>query len=66
MLKVAEIKTAIEELPEKEFYQLREWFSELDWQIWDDRIERDSKAGKLDFLISEAHDEKYKGQLKEL
>lgn len=66
MLKVAEIKTAIEELPEKEFYQLREWFSELDWQIWDDRIERDSKAGKLDFLIAEAHDEKYKGQLKEL
>ena len=66
MLKVAKIKTAIEELPEKDFVQLRQWFSEKDWQKWDRQIEVDSESGKLDFLIEEALDEKSKGQLKEL
>jgi len=66
MLKVAEIKEAIEELPEEDFVQLRQWFSEKDWQKWDKQIEMDSESGKLDFLIKEALDEKSKGQLKEL
>jgi len=66
MLKVAEIKEAIEELPEEDFVQLRQWFSEKDWQKWDKQIEVDSESGKLDFLIKEALDEKSKGQLKEL
>jgi hypothetical protein len=34
MLKVAEIKVAIENLPEKDFVLLRQWFSEKDWQKW--------------------------------
>lgn len=66
MLKVSEIKRAIEELPEKEFAQLREWLWEKDWQKWDRQIEVDSESGKLDFLIKEAFDEKKKGTLKEL
>ena len=66
MLKVAEIKTAIEDLPEKDFVQLREWFSEKDWQKWDRQIEVDSESGRLDFLIKEALNEKNKEQLKEL
>ena len=66
MLEVAKIKTAIEELPEKDFVQLREWLWEKDWQKWDRQIEMDSESGKLDFLIREAFDEKKKGKLKEL
>ncbi|MEW6448681.1 MAG: hypothetical protein AB1426_11470 [Bacillota bacterium] len=66
MFNVAEIKAAIENLPESDFVQLRKWFWEKDWQKWDRQIEEDSKAGKLDFLIKEAFDEKSKGQLKEL
>ncbi|PIV44621.1 MAG: hypothetical protein COY75_00485 [Nitrospirae bacterium CG_4_10_14_0_8_um_filter_41_23] len=66
MLKVAEIMTAIEDLPEKDFVRLREWFSEKDWQKWDRQIEADSESGRLDFLIKEALNEKNKGQLKEL
>lgn len=58
MLKVDEIKDAIESLPENEFVQLRHWFSEKDWQKWDRQIEADSKSGKLDFLTQEAFDEK--------
>jgi len=66
MLKVAEIKTAIEELAEDDFDQLRQWFLEQDWKMWDEQIERDSESGKLDFLIAESLEEKNKGQLKEL
>ena len=53
-------------LPADEYKQLRQWFSELDWKKWDQEIEADSEAGKLDFLIAEAQDEKEKGTLKDL
>lgn len=66
MLQVAELKAAIEYLPEKDFVQLRQWFSEKDWQKWDRQIEVNSESGKLDFLIKEAFDEKNKRQLKDL
>ena len=66
MTKVEEIKVAIESLPEEEFVQLRQWFSERDWQEWDKQIALDSQAGKLDFLIREAFDEKDRGKLRDL
>ena len=65
-MKISEIKTAIESLPEEDFVQLRDWFAEKDWQEWERQIEEDSKSGKLDFLIREALDEKHKGELKGL
>ncbi len=66
MVKVDEIKSAIEGLPEEEFAKLRHWFSEKDWQKWDRQIEVDSESGKLDFLIKEVFDEKDKGKLQGL
>ncbi len=42
-------------LPKSEYIELRQWFNELDCKEWDRQIEADSKAGKLDFLISEAY-----------
>jgi len=65
-MSVDEIKAAIEELQENDYAQLREWFSEKDWQRWDKEIKDDSESGKLDFLIKEAFEEKEKGKLKEL
>ena len=53
MTKVSEIQQAIMALPESEYLEFRQWFSELDWKKWDRKIEADSKEGKLDFLISE-------------
>lgn len=58
-----EIKTEIEALPHPEYIKLVHWFSEHDWQAWDEEIEADSNAGKLDFLIEEALTEKVKGKL---
>lgn len=66
MLNVKKIKEAIEALPEEDYTQLRQWFSEKDWGKWDKQIEADSDSGKLDFLLSEALEEKAKGNLKEL
>lgn len=66
MSKVNEIKAVIEALPEEEYVHLRQWFSEKDWQKWDKQIEKDSQAGRLDFLIKEAVEAKDKGKLKEL
>lgn len=66
MSRLLEIQQEILALPADEYKQLRQWFSELDWKKWDQEIESDSKAGKLDFLIAEAHDEKDKGTLKDL
>lgn len=66
MSTVSEIKEAIETLPEKDYIQLRQWFSEKDWEKWDKQILVDSEAGKLDYLIKETLEEKSKGNLKEL
>jgi len=40
--------------------------SEKEWESWDKEIEVDSQAGRLDFLVREAHEEKAKGTLKEM
>ena len=45
------IKKAIDALPEDDYAQLRQWFSEKDWRKWDREIEADSASGKLDFLV---------------
>jgi len=64
--RVKEIQVAIESLPEEEYVRLRRWFSEKDWEKWDQEIKEDSDSGKIDFLIQEALEEKKSGQLKEL
>lgn len=66
MSRIAKIQQEILSLPQADYVQLRQWFSELDWEKWDRQIESDSDAGKLDFLIDEALEEKEKGTLKEL
>jgi endo-1,4-beta-mannosidase len=66
MASIEEIKSAIETLSPLEFVRLRNWLLEKDWHDWDRQIEADSNAGKLDFLIDEAAEEKAKGTLKDL
>jgi len=66
MTKIEQVISSIESLSEQEFAKLRDWIIERDWERWDSQIERDSEAGRLDFLIEEAFDEKEKGKLKEI
>jgi hypothetical protein len=66
MSKVNELKTEIESLPQEEFAELVRWLSDKDGERWDKKIEADSAAGMLDFLMREAVEEKAKGTLKDL
>ena len=44
--------------------QLRQWFAEKDWLLWDKQLEVDIADGKLDFLLEEAMTAKSQGKLK--
>jgi hypothetical protein len=66
MTQVEAIQAEIESLSSEEFARLREWIAERDWQNWERQIERDSAAGKLDFLQEEVQAAKQQGQLLDL
>lgn len=66
MTKVKEIETAVTNLPEKDLKKFRKWFADFDTEVWDKKIEEDSKSGKLDHLVNEALSEYKKGKSREL
>ena len=66
MTRIEKIEKAVVCLPVKEYKQFRRWFFERDWDQWDRQIEADLNDGKLDFLLKEAKEEKYRGILKDL
>ncbi len=66
MTRIEQIISSIESLSEQEFAKLRDWIIERDWERWDSQIERDSEAGRLDFLIEEAFNARERGKLREM
>jgi hypothetical protein len=66
MTTVEELERAVVSLPEEEYGQFRQWFLERHWEEWDNQIEADCKAGKLDFLIKEAIQDEEQNRLKDL
>lgn len=66
MKQVEQIQAEIEALSQNDFVQLREWFTEKDWLLWDEQLEADVASGKLDFLMEEAMLAKSQGQLQDL
>ena len=54
MSNLEQIKTAILSLPFHDFEKLRQWFLNLDYELWDEQIERDIADGKLEALAEEA------------
>lgn len=53
-MSVQEIENAIQKLNRDELAQLADWLAEYQNDLWDEQIERDAKAGKLDKLIARA------------
>lgn len=51
---IEEVVKAVEQLPQDQLRQFRAWFQEFDSEVWDEQIERDIKAGKLDTLAQAA------------
>ena len=65
MSRVEEIEAAIDGLPPEEYRLIIQWFHVRDQRRWDEQMDADSAAGKLDFLFDEAEQEEAKGPLRE-
>lgn len=68
MLTVEEIQQAIVSLSSEDRGRLIDWMIECEdaWEDWDRQIAADLRAGKLDFLVEQAHEDKRRGLLKAL
>ncbi len=54
MTKLEQIEKAVLELTEEEQAKFRQWFAEHDARLFDEEIECDAKAGKLNARAEEA------------
>ena len=66
MSEIEQLEKSISNLSPKDFAQFRAWFLEFDARVWDEQIETDLKAGKLDMLITEARTEFEQGKARPL
>lgn len=66
MTKLEQIQSSIEKLAPDEIAKLREWLDDLDARLFDEKIERDAKTGKLDKLADEARANMKAGRGKEI
>jgi hypothetical protein len=63
---IKEIESAIARLPPSELAELAEWFAEFQARAWDERLEQDMKAGRLDSLLKEAEQDFEQGRCEPL
>ena len=54
MSNLEQIEAAILSLPSNQFEKLRVWFFDLDYERWDEQLERDIADGRLEALAQEA------------
>ena len=66
MSTVEEITAAIEHLSAEEVARVQTWLAEYAERLWDERIERDERAGRLDHLIDRALEEHRAGRTRPL
>ena len=62
MTKVESLEKEVEQLSPQELRAFRRWFAEFDAELWDQEIERDVAAGKLDRLADAAIAEHKRGE----
>jgi hypothetical protein len=63
---VQDLEKAIAKLRPDELAELRAWFDDFDAARFDEKIERDAKAGKLDRLADAAIEDFREGRAREL
>jgi len=66
MTTVAEITGAVKRLPKKDLARFRRWFAEFDAQLWDQQLEADVAAGRLDALVRETRRDDRAGRTTDL
>lgn len=62
MTRVEEIERAVRDLAPEDLRQFRRWFQEFDARVWDEELERDVEAGRLDSLAEEALEDLREGR----
>ena len=66
MNKLEEIEAAVAKLSAEERRKLRAWLNDFDERLFDEKIERDAKAGKLDALEARALENYKAGRVRNL
>ena len=61
MDRVEEIESAITNLAAEDYRRLVDWFRVREQTRWDEQMDADSAAGKLDFLFGEGENESGQG-----
>ncbi|MFZ0547826.1 MAG: hypothetical protein WAM60_20440 [Candidatus Promineifilaceae bacterium] len=64
MTTVEEIKKAVSELSQDDLATFRKWFWGFDAERWDEQLEEDIEAGKLDKLIEEVRADLRAGRIR--
>jgi hypothetical protein len=62
-MSLEEIEAVIRSLDAEQFARIAERFHTLEQERWDAEMDRDASSGKLDFLISEAIEDRERGRL---
>jgi len=63
---IEDLEKAVAKLAPDELARFRAWFEAFDAARFDQKIERDAKAGRLDRLADQAIDDFRKGRAREL
>lgn len=66
MSEIEQLERTVSNLSPGDLAQFRAWFLEFDARVWDQQIESDLKAGKLDQLMAEARTEYEQGKTRPL
>lgn len=66
MSKLEDIEKAIAQLSPQELGELRTWFEDFDGQVFDEKIERDAKSGRLGKLAAQARSDHEAGRSRKL
>lgn len=65
-MSVQELEKAVTLLPTSELAQFKAWFERYQADLWDQQIEQDALAGRLDALAEQAHREFEAGRCRPL
>jgi len=66
MTTVEQITGAVKRLPKKDLERFRKWFAAYDATVWDQQLEQDITAGRLDKFAREARRDHKAGRTTEL
>ena len=63
-MSILELQNMVKQLPDAEVWSFGEWLDEYKSDLWDEQIEEDAKAGRLDMFIEQALEDIKAGRTK--